>query len=60
MKDSHLHLSGLTLIQHRIPIRVVSIQHLKRRFCQMSGDGTHRFGVPLVRPQPSVQLADVP
>ena len=60
MTDSRLHLSGPTRCRCRISIRLLSAQNVKRRFGQVPSHGTHRPGVAFARPQPRIELADMP
>jgi hypothetical protein len=60
MTLSRLRLCGPTHGYCRISIRLLSAQHVKRGFGQVPSHRTHGLGVTFARPQPRVQLADMP
>jgi hypothetical protein len=54
MTDSRLHLAGPTATNSRIPIHLLLPQHMERRFRQMPGHRSHRFGMSFAVSQPPI------
>src|SRR5512136_3290692 len=60
MTVPRLHLPGLTLVQHRIPIRFSFRQSMIGRFGQMSGHRSNLLGMPLASSNPLIKATDMP